>query len=85
MSEHLENDSGKIQLTFAQVAWFISVLVAILLTWGDLSSRLARIEERQSGNSARITALENRNASIGFTKDDAEELRKEILKEIRNR
>ena len=41
----------RITLTWAQFVWVIGLLVAILLTWGDLRVAMARLE-------LRVTAIE---------------------------
>ena len=39
----------KIHLTFAQIAWMIGIMAAVLISWGDIRTQLARIEMRQTG------------------------------------
>lgn len=48
----------KVHLTFAQIAWFITILSAIFWTWGDLRVQIAKMEQRASGLEYRVSALE---------------------------
>lgn len=49
---------GRIQLTWAQTAWAIAMLVAMLGAWFDLRYQVRTIGDRVLGQDARIQGLE---------------------------
>lgn len=55
----MSDDNAKIHLTFAQIAWFITILSAIFWTWGDLRVQLTKVEQRAVGLEQRVSALES--------------------------
>lgn len=77
--------NGRIRLSWAQIAWAIAMIVAVLATWGDLRVSLARVETKMDNQESRISALEARNANAGFTRDDAAKMKDDILSEVGGR
>ena len=51
----------KINLTFAQIAWFVTLLSAILWTWGDLRVQIAKLDQAQTNIEKRVERLEQRD------------------------
>ncbi len=79
------DQKGRIRLSWAQIAWAVGMIVAILATWGDLRVGMARVETKLDAHAVRIAALEARNEVVGFTKHDAARLREDILDEVGGR
>lgn len=53
-----ESNGDKVHLTFAQVTWFVAILVAVLWSWGDLRVQLEKLAAEQRNTDRRVEALE---------------------------
>ena len=73
------------RLTWPQFVWSVGVLAAILGAWFDLRSQVRVQNSAILGLESRISRLEERNERLGFTRDDAEKLARELRSEMRQR
>jgi hypothetical protein len=54
----MPQEDSKVHLTFAQIAWFVTILSAIFWTWGDLRVQIAKMEQRAANIEYRVSELE---------------------------
>ena len=85
VSGDLRDGNGRIKLSWAQIAWGVAMIVTILGTWADLRVSIARIEGKLERHAERLALLEQRNTVSGFTQQDADLMREELMQAINQR
>ena len=80
----MAEENGRIKLSWGQFAWGLSTLVLVLSAWFDLRTQVKLVAVAVEEHGRRIVAIEARNRNAGFTQQDGEELKQELLKEIKN-
>ena len=77
------DQNGRIRLSWAQIAWAVAMIIAILGTWADLRVQMARVEGKLERHAERLALLEARPVVSGFTQADADRMRDEIIQSVK--
>lgn len=54
------NDNGKVRVSWGALAWGLTTVTAVLLTYADLRGRQQNLEAQQTETLRRITRLEDK-------------------------